>query len=475
MQHVNSGQEMPNNSSLQRLRTRVGKFHVAEKTLLIPNMAPFPCRLLAASFRAMGVNAVLMETYKGLHLGKQHTSGKECFPCQITLGDVLVHLQEEKERLGEAFRGENYAYFMPEAGGPCRFGMYNKLHRLVLDQFEDFQDVPIVYLSSENSYRTADIMAPEKASVFRKLSYTAIVVADILDRTVWRVRPYELRPGLTDQFMETALQAMENVIFESGTEPDYERIYNLLEDIVATTASFMDPDAPRRPRIGVVGEIYLRTHPDSNQNIIRQLEQCGAEVVDASLAEWINYVTFDRGRKLRHTWNRAWLGKDHETLRLTSKQLLANKIEDLYQKWRQGKAYNRALRHLDIQKDHSIGDIERQLQKDRLFNFDIGTEAALSIGGALEYVHEGFDGIVNVFPFTCMPSTVCASVLKPLLHEMRIPYLDAPYDGTMQGNREIALRTFVHQAKQHLRHRAAKTKTRQTHDSTNHDHQRRPS
>jgi len=55
-----------------------------------------------------------------------------------------------------------------------------------------------------------------------------------------------------------------------------------------------------------------------------------------------------------------------------------------------------------------------------------------------------------------MPSTICASILKPLLLEKRIPYLDAPYDGTYQPNREIALRTFLYQARQHMESRPAK-------------------
>ncbi len=466
---------MLKDNSLHRLRTRVGKFDVSQKTLLIPNMAPVACRMLAASFKALGVNAVVMETYKGLALGKQHTSGKECFPCQVTLGDILLHLQDEKKRLGSTFRADNYAYFMPESSGPCRFGMYNKLHRLVLDQFEDFREVPIINLTTDDGYGASGLMSPELSSVFRKLSYTGVLIADVLDRTVWRVRPYELRPGMTDSFMESAIQAMEGVFVQSGTQIDYERIYSLLEDILSTAATFIDPHAPRRPRIGIVGEIYLRTHPDSNQNIIRRIEQCGAEVVDASLAEWFNYVNFEQGRKLRHTWRKAWLQQDHKTLRLASCQVLSNKIEDVYRQWRQGQTYKRALRHLDIQEDHSIRDIERRLDNDRLFNFDIGTEAALSIGGALEYIHHGFDGIVNVFPFTCMPSTICASILKPILNEHRIPYLDAPYDGTIQGNRDIALRTFVHQAEQHLRNGAGNKKTRQKHDTTNHDHQCRTS
>jgi len=36
---------------------------------------------------------------------------------------------------------------------------------------------------------------------------------------------------------------------------------------------------------------------------------------------------------------------------------------------------------------------------------------------------------------------------------MKIPYLDAQYDGTSQPNREAALRTFLYQAKQRFAQR----------------------
>ena len=162
-----------------RFGDKVKQFDVTGKTLLIPVMAPFASRLLAAAFRAVGVNALIMETYKGLAIGKEFTSGKECFPCQVTLGDILYFLREERKRLGPAFSPDNYVYFLPEADGPCRFGMYNKMQRLVLDRFEEFRDVPITYLSTRNAYATAAIMPAEASSIFRKLCYVAIIVSDI--------------------------------------------------------------------------------------------------------------------------------------------------------------------------------------------------------------------------------------------------------------------------------------------------------
>ncbi len=436
-------------AAFHRLGESVKQFDVSGRRLLIPDMAHAGSRLIAASFRAVGADAAVMDTYQGLTLGREYTSGKECFPCQVTLGDILHHLENERQRLGSAFSAERYVYFLPEADGPCRFGMYNKLQRLVLDRFDAYRGVPIVYISTKNNYATADIIPPGRSSYFRKLSYVAIIIADVLDRITWRVRPYEKEPGATDAFMKRALDRMIRAVESMGPEIDFNSLYERVRDIAARARALMKPGEPRRPRIGIIGEIYLRSHTDSNQDIIRKLEAHGAEVVNASLGEWINFVNVESIRKVEHEWKKAWRERNHSTLRQVLRQWIGLRIEKYYQKWRQHQVYRTVLEHLDIQPDHSIRSVHKRLDRNRIFHFAIGTEAVLSIGGALEYVHHGFDGVVNVYPFTCMPSTIATSVLRPLLHEMQIPYLDAPYDGAIQPNREVAIRTFMYQAKQH--------------------------
>src|SRR4030042_1100607 len=39
-----------------------------------------------------------------------------------------------KKPLAPGFDPEHAAFLMPGASGPCRFGQYNRLHRLVLDE-----------------------------------------------------------------------------------------------------------------------------------------------------------------------------------------------------------------------------------------------------------------------------------------------------------------------------------------------------
>ena len=149
--------------SFRSLTDNVGRFNLANKTFLIPQMNRIGGHVLAATFRGFGIHAKVMDTYKGLDLGKEYTSGKECYPCQITTGDILYFMEKEKERLGKAFNPEDYIYFMPEAEGPCRFGMYNKYQRIVLDSFPELDRLKIGSLTSEDGYSLTGIIEKERS------------------------------------------------------------------------------------------------------------------------------------------------------------------------------------------------------------------------------------------------------------------------------------------------------------------------
>ena len=448
--------EAQQRASFRSLSESIGQFSLRDKTFLIPEMNRIGAHLIAGVFRSFGVNALVMETYEGLDLGKEFTSGKECFPCQVTTGDILLFLKKEKEKLGEDFRPENYIFFMPESEGPCRFGMYNKYQRIVLDSLHELKKVKIASLTSENSYALKGLLEKERARDFRKAAYFSVVIGDILDRLLWRIRPYERKEGATDVFIERSMMRMADFFESYGAKKDFDRILDKLEEIVEEGKALIDPDISPKPLIGIVGEIYLRTHVHSNQDIIKVLEQYGAEVINASIAEWVDYTTYDKVRQ-------AKVG-----LRLNLKQLRLDKVKSymkqvlsyggdlLYQHIRLDKAYGRVKPLLDLTGDHRVAHLEKTLTKHDLYSFELGTEACLSIAGIMEYMHDGYNGVVNVYPFTCMPSTITTSIMRPIMNREKIPFLDAPYDGTYQPGREAGIRTFMYQAYQHFKRRGRK-------------------
>ncbi|HDZ89677.1 MAG: CoA activase [Deltaproteobacteria bacterium] len=440
----------------QALTDKVGRFSLRDKICLIPEMNRIGSHLLAAVFRGFGINARVMETYKGLDLGREYTSGKECYPCQITMGDILYCMKEEAARLGDDFHAEDYIYFMPEADGPCRFGMYNKYQRIVLDSFPELDRLKIGSLSTQDGYSLAGIIEDGRVRDLRKASYFSLVIGDILDRLLWRIRPYEKEAGSTDEFIETSMRLMEELLERMGPQKEFDKVLDRLEQVIEEGKGLIDPAQPARPLIGMVGEIYLRTHVHANQDLIRVLEGFGAEVVNASLAEWVNYISYDALRSARRGFLLALRRFRTQAMKKYLKDMMGYGGDLYYQEFRLKRTYARIRSLIDLPADHRVAHLEKILKEEDLLDFDVGTEACLSIPGIIEYAREGYNGVVNVYPFTCMPSTITSAIVGPLMNRLGIPYLDTPYDSTSQPGREAAIRTFMYQAEQHFKRHGRK-------------------
>ena len=116
---------------------------------------------------------------------------------------------------------------------------------------------------------------------------------------------------------------------------DFGRILDKLEEIVKTGKALIDPAIPRKPLIGIVGEIFLRMHADSNQDLIRLLESHGAEVVNSSLAEWVNYVTYGQLRENKINFRLNLQQGDLTGLKNYFQKIISSGANLFYQEMRQ--------------------------------------------------------------------------------------------------------------------------------------------
>ena len=249
---------------------------LTERTLYLPKMAE-GARCLAAAFRAVGCKAEVMPTYTnaGLEFGKKHTSGKECFPCIVTTGDMFDVIDRHMADGMDVNNG--LAFFMPETEGPCRFGQYTRLHRILLDKYK-YVNVPILSPSSEDSYRFAGYFNDDQALQFRQLPGT-IVYSDLIEKALWRIRPYEKVKGTTDKIFETqCFRAFRQSGRRRSAVDQAAKRLQALPPSSATTNSAADRH---------VGEIFVRTHKESNQQLIKISNW--ARDLHSSVAEWIEY------------------------------------------------------------------------------------------------------------------------------------------------------------------------------------------
>ena len=397
------------------------------RTIYIPYMDDHGYAM-AAAMRASGVQArqMAMSDEDTLVWGRKYTSGKECYPCIITTGDMLRQIHSP------GFDPDRSAFFMPTAFGPCRFGQYNKFQRMVLDDL-GLEDVPMVLLDQDKDYQ-GDLK--NLGADFRKLAWTGIVFVDTLQKLLRETRPYETTQGECDHLYEHYLRQCEEVIESRGRLAALAREARRAFEAVAVDRSRV------RPRIGLVGEVFVRCNQFTNNFMVRKIESLGGEAVLPPFEEWVNYIAWSRVTDARI--ERQW------------RRLLVERIVDFVQRREKHKVLNEfrgAVRHFfdEPSSDHVI-DLGRPY-----LDPAIRGEPILSMGRCMEYVHDGCDGIMNLHPFNCMPGTIVNALLTKFAKDHDMPVLKVAYDGLEQATEMIRLEAFMHQARERMlsRQRAA--------------------
>ncbi len=386
------------------------------KTLWIHPMTRSGARMLAAVFRSSGIDARVTppSDARTLELGAMHSSGEECLPEKITIGDYLKIVETE------GFDPSKNAFFMPAANGPCRFGQYWQLLRSVLDRL-GHSDVQIVSPSSANGYR--DIS--EHVFEFFRTSWIALLAADILRKLLLKTRPYERAKGTTDQVYERCLDRVEELIASPGIGFRKKKAM-LAESLVRSRDEFRAIDADYvkgKPFIAVIGEIFCRHNRFANDDMIRKLEENGAETWIADVGEWIFYTDWTSRKTLRR------LGRGF-SLEMAAKLLKTNIM-------RRDEHFLLSPFHDDFEgyeEPEDIGIIARHAEDYLPAHGALG-EMSICLGRS-GYSHEmGVDGIVDISPFSCMNGIVSEAVYPSFSHDHDdIPCRVFYYDGV---NRDL--------------------------------------
>lgn len=393
------------------------------RTLYIPHMADHAYAFVAA-FKACGVSAHVFpeSSQETLYWGRKYTTGRECYPLILTTGDMIRILKSPDCDPNQV------AFFMPTGNGPCRFGQYHRLHRLILDEL-GYVDTPIYAPNQDGTlYRDLGIMG----SSFDRLGWCAIVAVDLLVKKLHETRPYERHPGETDRVYQESLALVCDAIRTGGE--DFEELGEALGEARERFGRIPLVNPGSKPKIGIVGEIYLRSNRFSNEHIVRKIEALGGEVWLAPLVEWIHYINV---MSRRHTWRRGEYSN-----------LLKVLVTEFYQK-----KYERSLDRIF---EGSIRNLEEPRTAEVLrcakpyLDSSCEGEAILSIGKTVDFTLKGASGVVNVMPFTCMPGTIVSAILKRYRKETNtLPILHMAYDGQEQSNIMTRLEAFIAQAKQY--------------------------
>ena len=375
-----------------------------KRKVWVPLMHPAGSRFFASVFRRHRIDAQALEETdrEALNIGKALTLGKECIPAVVTIGSFVKKLRED------SLEPAAQAFFMPSSDGPCRFGQYVNLHRIILDR-EGYKDVAIINPSSYNSY--AGLTQQIRLDLWQATLYS-----DFLVKLRCKVKPYEKNQGETTELFLKSIKQMEQAIEAGNHQKQFTRIVNAFASIPRTNSL-------KKPLVGIVGEIYVRCDPFSNEGLIDYIESLGAEVWLSPASEFLLYSTYSqnlRAKRQKDTLSlisgkaTAWITASAEhRLQKTVRNLLHDRIEP------------------------SIAEIHKKTEP--YLPFECGTESVLTLGRAIIFAEQGASIVVNVSPFTCMPGTVTAALFEQIQTELGIPIVNMFYDGEEGTNERLGV------------------------------------
>lgn len=413
-----------------KVREAIRRYGLEGRRLYLPQMPYGGSYLLASAIRSIGFDAwpTSDSDERTLELGGRVTSGDECYPQKITIGDFLRIIEDEGR--------ENVAFLMPTANGPCRFGQY--MH-LIAAKFEElgYGDVPIISITSNDGYQSIGAYSQDLI----RTAWRAVLAQDILMKALLKTRPYEREKGQTDQvYLESIVAAGEAVSMMGVSHR--ERLAAIRAALLTARDRFRaipaDYDASR-PLVGVVGEIFCRSNTFSNFDLVRLVEEQGGECWLADIGEWVWYVDDEHRRRLE---DEGRTFSKESAVRVIKTRIQRADEHALYHDWEEDFA--------GYEEPRSVREV-LELSKPYLPYTGALGEMVLSTGKSIYMFEKGADGIIDISPFSCMNGIVTQAVYPVMQRELDgLPIRVFYFDGT-QGDLERDVGIFIELARTYQR------------------------
>jgi predicted CoA-substrate-specific enzyme activase len=429
----------------------LGQVREADELVLFPRMGP-GAEVVAAAFRGMGIRAecLPMPDAEALELGRRNTSGKECVPMTITAGSLLQRLEAEPNPR------ERFCFFMPTANGPCRFGVYNLLHKIITER-HGYQDRVRVFSASDDDYFA------EVPAGFQIIVWAGFLGVDLLLEGFYHTRPAETEPGAAERIYERYYHRLITLMQEqcggdlslprSLGEVVSGRLFGITRLVQRAAEEFARVcDLERSlPTVLVVGEIYVRCDPFANSHVIDKLEERGVRARFAPFNEWLEYT--DWVGHLRY--QEGWAPPDYQRFKAQLTTYVQTHIQDkLY------RAMGDPLRWAPRTTVHdSLGAASDYLRE------QLTGEAVLTLGGPTHEHREGhIQGVVSVGPLECMPNKISETQFFHVAEREGLLSLTLPLNGE-PFDIEV-LEGFIYEVKERHRRLARRGALPRAHGAT---------
>lgn len=238
-------------------------------TILTPNMAPIHFELIKNVLNSFGYHLDLLQT-TGREIvdeGLKYVHNDTCYPALLSIGQLMHALHSGKYDLHKV------ALIMTQTGGGCRASNYIHLLRKALKK-DGLDYIPVISLnlSGLESNSGFKLTLPMLRRAIAALTY-----GDLLMLLKNQTKPYEVRPGASDQTVADWTQKLTG-LFEQGKAFTQHEVRAYFDQIVQSFAA-IPLNRTEKAKVGIVGEIYVKYSALANNGLEDFLFRQGCEVM----------------------------------------------------------------------------------------------------------------------------------------------------------------------------------------------------
>ena len=357
-------------------------------TILCPQMSPIHFDLLQAAVRSAGYNVEVLPSndMKAVEEGLKYVNNDACYPSIIVIGQIIEALKSGK------YDVDNTSVIISQTGGGCRATNYIGFLKMALKS-AGFEQVPVISLNAVGLEKQPGFKITPK---FLKRAIMSVIYGDLFMRLVYKTRPYEKNKGeinkLYEKWNERAKDNLRN-----GSKREFNK--NIKE--IINEFDNVDLLSIIKPRVGVVGEILVKFHPTANNDIVKILENEGAEAVVPDLIDFFLYSAYDSEFKVKYL--------DGSKLSNTLSKVAILYIESFRNIMK--KELERSKRFSGPKSIYQLADMASPILS---LGHQTG-EGWFLTAEMIELIESGVSNIVCLQPFACLPNHVTGKgMMKPL-------------------------------------------------------------
>lgn len=353
-----------------------------DRKILVPFFTPFISPLIPAIMRVAGYDAenLPLSDSESCEWGLKYANNEVCYPATLIVGDIIKALESGKYDISRI------AVAITQTGGQCRASNYISLIKKALVD-AGYTDIPVISISVGSEIDNNQPAFKVNWMKVVPITLHAVLYSDCIAKFYYASVVREKEAGASARLRDKYLQLASEVILKR----DIKGLNSLLQSAITDFNNICK--VSDTPKVGIVGEIFLKFNPFAQKSIIDWLIGRQIEVVPPVLADFFMQGFVNRKVNISSHMNNKQLPEFiyDWIYKFVKKQI--GKVNETASKFRYFVPFNDIFEEAEGAKN--IISLNAQFGEGWLLPAEI-----------VSYARQGVQNVVSLQPFGCIANHI---------------------------------------------------------------------